>query len=224
MYARVLDKLGVIWVLGSNWEEALAFQRVPDSVEIIINGSMAGQEIINTFYGQMASYSLADIETLAAAVDTWAGALWRTIMPNNYTYVGTTVRGLNAAIDIEASNNDSAGTGSFGSECPANNIALSVKRASGHTGRGARGRVYIPVPESAINADNTVTTAFGDAAVTILDALDAAITAQGFLPIIVHRVEAGVSLPVAVVFTLVEWVVVDYVLDSMRRRLPRRGV
>lgn len=202
----------------------MPFQRVPDSVEIIVNGTMAGQRIVNTYFGQMASYSLADIEALAAAVDAWAGGLFLTLMPSNYTYNNTTVRGLNAAIDIETTNADSTGAGSFGSECPANNIALSVKRASAFTGRGARGRVYLPVPESAINADNTVTTAFGDAAVTILDALDTAISAQGFLPIIVHRVEAGASLPVAVVFTLVEWVVVNYVLDSMRRRLPGRGV
>jgi hypothetical protein len=81
------------------------------------------------------------------------------------------------------------------------------------------------VPDDVVTTEsNTVSTEFETALITALNALSTAVEGVGFLPVIVHRVGAGVPLAEAVVYTLVEWVVVDKVLDSMRRRLPKRGV
>lgn len=203
----------------------MAFHRVPNGVEIIIKGVMAGQQIVNTFYATKEGYSLADVQNLADDVDTWVHTTWKLLMPGNWTYSATTVRGLNAAVDVEAVGNTHAGdVGSLGN-CPANNMALSVKRSSGFTGRAARGRIYVPVSDDVVEtATNTVLDTFVTSLLTALDLLDGVVTADGFVNAIVHRVSGGVPLAEAVVYTLVEWVVVDKVLDSMRRRLPQRGV
>lgn len=204
----------------------MAFQSVPHTAEIVVRGSMAGQEMINTFYAQMpGGYAIADIEALAGAVDDWVAAEFRPQMPNNYTYVSTDVRGLNSAIDLQATDNASAGTGAASPTTLSNNAALSVKRGSGFTGRGARGRIYLPPPTPDLMSDDNHISAGGVTAYqTMLVALDAVISGAGWIPVIVHRVEAGVPLAVAVVFTITEWIVVDNVIDSMRRRLPGRGV
>jgi hypothetical protein len=203
----------------------MAFQRVPDAVEIIVKGVMVGQEIVNTFYATMAGYALADLETLAAALDTWVHETWAPLMPLNWAYQNVTVRGLNAAVDVEAVGDTNTGdVGNMG-VCTANNIAIAIKRSSGFTGRAARGRIYVPIGISGIaTGTNNVSVGLAGYLVDALDAMDDIISANGFLPVIVHRVSAGVPLATAVVYTLVEWVVVNNVLDSMRRRLPGRGV
>lgn len=204
----------------------MAFQRVPDTAEIILEGLMGGQQIINTFYGHMeGGYAIADVEALATDVDTWVLADWLPNMPSNYEYVRTTVRGLNAAIDLIATANANAGPGEALPSTLSNNASFSVKRSSGFTGRGARGRVFLPPPTASFMLDdNHVSPAGVSAFHAALVGLDAVISGAGWIPVMVHRVEAGVPLAVAVVFTVVEWIVVDNVIDSMRRRLPKRGV
>lgn len=230
---RVRDNYSIMVALGYAGrmaarigENAMSFQRVPRTCEIVLVGERAGQEIINTFYAQHETdYTLANLVALANAVDTWAGTEWLTEMPADYNYVRTDVRGLNAAIDLSATADAHAGNGALANSGFSNNSSLAVSRRSGFTGRGARGRVYIPPPSSAALADdNHVTADFEAAIVAVLDLMDEAVDGAGFIPVIVHRVASGVPLAEAVVFTLVEWVVVDRVIDSMRRRLPGRGV
>lgn len=203
----------------------MPFQRVPDTVEIVIDGVVGGQACINTHYAQMVGgYTIADIENLASDVDAWVTTWWLPQMPSSYHYNGTQVRGLNAAIDIAASDSTGAADGALAPSTQPNNCTLAVSRRSANTGRGARGRIYIPPPAPSAMADeNHITDSFAAALVNVFDALDVAVSGAGFVPVIVHRVASGVPLAEAVVFTIIEWVVVDKVMDSMRRRLPGRG-
>lgn len=204
----------------------MPFQRVPHTCEILVRGTQQGQEIINTFYGQFPSaYALADLEALASALDMWANSVWKPLLCPEYGYAGITVRGLDAPIDLEVENNTHAGPGTHAGDALPNNVSLAIKRTSGFTGRGARGRIFMPsIPTPDLETGDVVSASFAAAVLAGLDAMDTAITEQGFVPVIVHRVASGVPLAEAVVFTLVEWVVVDLVIDSMRRRLPGRGV
>lgn len=203
----------------------MTFQSVPNTVEIIAEYAAAGQQIINTFYGHMDTlYSIADVEALANAVDTAISTYVLPTLTTNVSYIATRVRGLNTAIDLEAVANAGAGPGTATGASQANNVTLAVKRSSGLTGRGARGRVYWPtVPSSVVDGAGAVSPTFQAAVLAALDAIDESIVASGFIPVIVHRVAAGVPLAPAVVFTILEWVVVNAVTDSMRRRLPGRG-
>jgi hypothetical protein len=204
----------------------MTFQSVPDTAEVIIDATLNGQKCVNTFYANKpGGYVQADLDELADIVDAWVGAELRPLLSENWTYVRTVVRGLNASIDSEAENNGNAGVGGVGATSLPNNVALSVKRRSAFTGRGARGRVFIGgIPSTALDFPNVVGDTFITAITAALNALSENVSEVDFVEVIVHRVAAGVPLAEAVIFTVVEYVVVNNVIDSMRRRLPGRGV
>jgi len=203
----------------------MTFQSVPDTAEIVVKGTLNGQNVVNTFYAtKEGGYDQADIDALASHVDDWVGALWLPHMPTQYHYLTSVVRGLTSAIDLTGEDNTNSGDGGGGTMTGANNMSLAVKRRSGFTGRGARGRVFLPgVPDSGKDDDNHVTTDFSGSMETVLNGFRAAIADVDWVEVIVHRVASGVPLAEAVIFTVVEYVVVDLVIDSMRRRLPGRG-
>jgi len=205
----------------------MAFQSVPNTAELTIVGSKAGQLIVNTFYAQYSSpYDLAALTALASVGDTWWNAYMAPLVSSTYTYLRSHVQGLNAAIDFEAEDSTHTGdTGSAGDEGTPNNVALSVKRSSAYTGRSARGRIYWPdIPTPSLDGTGFVLAAYAEGVVDALMALRDAINDAGRTEVIVSRYSAGVKRTTAVVFETVQYVVVDYALDSQRGRLPGRGV
>ena len=203
----------------------MAFQSAPDTAEIIVHWVLAGQNLINTFYGnKVGGYDQSDIDTLAATVDQWVADSLLPTLSSSLTYVGTTVRGLTSSIDLEAENNDNAGGGAGGTTTAPSSKALAIKRRSAFTGRGARGRIFLAgIPDASMATPNTVDTGFQIAMEAALNALKDAMDGVDWIEVIVHRVEAGTPLTTAVLFTVVEYVIVNGVIDSMRRRLPGRG-
>jgi hypothetical protein len=204
----------------------MPFQPAVNCAEVVVHGVLNGQQCLNTFYARFGSaYTQADIDALAEAVDTWVDVEFLPQQPNNYSYVRTTVRGLTSAIDLEGENAASAGAGGASTSPFSNNSTLSIKRRSAFTGRGARGRIYLPSPSAgALADDNHVSAAFITTIQGVMNALSGMMADVNWEEVILHRVEAGASLPAAVIFTVVEYVVVDAIIDSMRRRLPGRGV
>lgn len=205
----------------------MAFQSVPDTAEMTIVGEMAGELIINTYHAKKeGGYTLTDLTDLAHVGDLWWDSDMQVLVGTQYTYLRTHVQGLNAAIDLEAE--DSTHTGSVGTQSGgglSNNATVSIKRSSGFTGRGARGRVFWPALTEDILLDTThVTSVWLDGVVTALDNLKDAINDAGWLHVIVHRVAAGVVLSPAQTFEVIQYVGVDNAIDSMRRRLAGRGV
>lgn len=203
----------------------MPFQEVGDTAEVIIAGTRNGQEIVNTFYAHKpGGYVQADIDALATAVDLWVAGQWLNAVDVAYSYVETRVRGLTAPIDLEGSSNVSAGPGTVAGVPYPNNATLSVKRRSAFTGRGARGRVFLPGLTNANSTDEDhMTAAFAAGVEEVLNNMRATMATVNWVEVIVHRVAGGVPLPAAVVYTVVEYAVVDLVIDSMRRRLPKRG-
>jgi len=203
----------------------MPFQPVPNTVEIVVRGIQGGQNIVNTFFAKMSTEpDQADCQALADAVDAWVGAEWLPILSAVYEYSRTDVRGLSHAVDVQASSNDNAGAGAVSGTSQANNVSIAVQRNSGLTGRASRGRIFVPgIADSKLSDDNHISTTFRTELEDALAALVAAIVAEGFSNAIVHRVSGGSPLVTAVVYPLVEWVVTDLVVDSMRRRLPGRG-
>jgi len=203
----------------------MPFQRVPNTAEIVIKYLWDAQNVVNTFYAQKAGgYVQSDLDDLSAAVDLWVNDEWLPVLSNNIFYSSTVVRGLDEEFDLISENSTSAGAGAISGDAVPNNVTLSVKRRSNFTGRGARGRIFIPgIPEDAVTAENTISSAYAIAYEAALNALEAAFSSASFTGVIVHRVSAGVPLLEAVVFSLIEYVVIDRTIDSMRRRLPGRG-
>jgi len=204
----------------------MPFQPVLNCVEIIVAATCGGQEMINTFYAKKGgAYNLSDLAGLAAVVDAWVVASFRPLHASNWHYDRTTVRGLNESIDLEVTDSSGAGYGARADASMPNNVALAVKRASAFTGRGARGRIFVGgIAPSDLVETNTIRDAYVTSLEAALNALRTVIAGVDWTEVIVHRVAAGTPLPIAIAFTVLEYVIVDKTLDSMRRRLPGRGV
>jgi len=204
----------------------MAFQPVPDTCMVTFVGTLAGEQCVNTFYyKQETSWTDTELQDLADDLDAVWGGFVASWMYATYEYLRTEVKGLRSAADYVVSSNANAGTGGLtgGSSMP-NNVAISVARKTGLTGKNARGRVFIPVTNtSLLNLSNTITSAFEAAIISLVEGLDAAASAIDWVPVTVSRVVAGVPLATAVTYAITSWVIVNLTVDSMRRRLPGRG-
>jgi hypothetical protein len=204
----------------------MPFQSAPNMAIVEIIGELAGEVVEMTTHALYSgAYEQSDLVDLAEVVDQWVHNDLLPLLSVGYTYRRTHVRGLTSSIDLEAENTAHAGeSGAISGSVQANNVALAVKRATGQTGRGARGRVYVPgIAGTNLEADNIVSEAFATSITAALNALTAAIGSVNWTEVVLHRIAAGAPLEVAVGFTILEYLVVDRVVDSMRRRLPGRG-
>lgn len=201
----------------------MAFQSVPETVEGIIRYLQNGRECALTFYAQkVGGYTQTDVDNLATNLDAWAGAVFKTWLSNQTQYVGAYTRGLENAVDFQSSATANAGAGTNPTApCP-NNVAFCVKRTSGLTGRSARGRVYLPVPQGFLDVnEDSITTSAAAYALAMLEDIGTYINSAGFIEVLVSRYTSGALRPVATVLEVVGYEVVNRFLDSQRRRLPR---
>jgi hypothetical protein len=203
----------------------MAFQSIPDAAKAAVIGTMAGQLVVTTFNAKKAGgYSLPDLQALADAVATaWSGGVLP-FLGAHYTFNRVEAQGLEFENDQEAFSAIGTGVGGNTAAPSPNNACFAVKRRSASTGRGARGRVYLPgltttIAPDGVDVDSNWAALMEDG----LNAVNAAIAAVDWVEVVIHRVSAGVPLVPAVLFTVVEYVAVDLAIDSMRRRLKGRG-
>lgn len=206
----------------ANGDDVMAFQAVPDTVEIVIEYLVDESVSVNVFGAELAGgYTLTDLENLADAVDAVVVADWLPAQVEDAVYVSTTVRGLAAENDLEAVNTDGAGGGGLIEIGSPGNVTFAVKKVSGKTGRSARGRTYwIGMQRSGLTANlNRMDASAAAAIVGAVDALRAGIVTEGWAPVIISRFSGGVKRAQGVTFTWIDSVSVDLNVDSQRRRL-----
>lgn len=103
-----------------------------------------------------------------------------------------------------------------------NNTTLCVSARTNARGRSYRGRSYfIGITRNVVVA-NTVTQAAVDAIQDAYNSLISEYIVQGQL-VVASRVSEGVPRTVGVATPITNWVIVDRVVDSQRRRGPGRG-
>jgi hypothetical protein len=200
----------------------MAFQAVPDTVEIVVEYTQNGSTMNNVMHAEkVGGYGLVPIQTLAAAVDAAVAASWLPIQTVEAFYTRTTVRGLAVENDIEWTNSVSSGVGGSATAGLPGNVTLSVKKFSALTGRSARGRMYwIGLTGAMLSPNENVLNAADVVAIeTAIEAVRLAIQASPFLPVIVSRFTAGAARPVGVTFDWLGSIAVDLNVDSMRTRL-----
>lgn len=209
---------------GRVLENAMAFQPVPNCVEIDMIFTMNSITSQNVFYAEMAGgYLLGDLQALATQIDIqWQGT-WRSEQPPEVDYVRTEVRGLAVINDLQASANANANPGINPSPVLPGNVTFAVKKESGLTGRSARGRTYwIGIPQNQITAadENQLAAAFIADLVTNVDSIRTAIAAVGtWLPVLVSRFTGGATRPFGVTFPWISTTNVGTRIDTQRRRL-----
>jgi len=131
---------------------------------------------------------------------------------------------LTVAGGAEVDNTVSVGVtgGDPGASMPGN-VALAVSFRTGLAGRSNRGRNYIPgVPRPWV-AGNTVAGVWAGYLTTAYDSLITELVASEFTWVVVSRFTAGAVRALGVTNPIINSLVTDLAVDSMRRRLQGRG-
>jgi len=200
----------------------MAFQRVPDTASVTLVFLQNGENLINTVHAsKLGGYDLSQIAFLANAIDNNVAVDMRPEMVADSSYVRTEVRGLNSENDFLDLDGTNAGPGAILGPGLPNNVTLSIKRASGVTGRSARGRVYfVGLAASELDANENVLDATAAANKAIAwDQIRVTIASAGWLPVIVSRFTGGAQRAEGVTFPWLSTVAVNANIDSQRGRL-----
>jgi len=203
----------------------MPFISAPNGAIARVYGTMFDQEIITTYQWRMETEPVIEnLENLAAAIDDWMNDSFLPLLGDHYNYVRTTVTGLTFEEDLFAEITLSAGPGGVAGDPLPNNVAFSIKRSSGLTGRSARGRVYVPgLKLEMLSAPNVVLAATSDGWVDALNLLVDPAFAPDWQHVVWSYQTGGLPRVTAFPYGIDLYVAVNLILDSQRRRLPGRG-
>lgn len=172
----------------------MAYQRVPETVEIRVIFDVLGVEMSNVYHAKKTGgYTESEMAALANALDATPAPGFLSYMSTNDAYVRCEARGLDAENDYYYEVNTNAGAGLLSQFRPPANVSFCVRQNSGLTGRTARGRIYVPgLVNAALNLSGDmqsyVTTTYANNYVNAVDAFRTTINLQTpWQPVIVSR-------------------------------------
>ncbi len=205
----------------------MAFQQVPETVEITTVWDYVTQEVTNTYYArQSGGYNQAGIDALALAVDTNAIGGFKALMSNRDAYIRTDVRGLDVINDITSTSNVLAGAGALATFQMPSFTTWIVSQRSGFSGRAANGYVAV----CGINSDdvdfdddqsNEIELANANAWTAVVDGVRIAIDNVGtWNPVLVSRYLNGSKRATGITF---EWTSSAWNSLKLSHRRSRRA-
>jgi hypothetical protein len=204
----------------------MAFQSVPNTVEIRIIQTLGAQPIMTTFHADRGVlYSQAEIDTLAAQIDITTAPQFQALWTVHHQYVRTDVIGLHAINDITATANSNAGPGVVNERPLPNQVCFVLSKRTGLTGRSARGRTFWPgIPPSAmeqtLGADQFVKVVNANAYRGVVDGVRSFINGLGiWTAVIVSRYSGGSKRAAGVTFPWTTTTYTDRTPDTLRKRL-----
>lgn len=201
----------------------MAFQSVPETVEVTANYVQNGIPLQMTFHAKRAGgYSEAQMVSLIGGFDGEVGSEFLPAQTEDTTYLKTIARGLEDENDIVVEDNSNAGAGTVLEQGLPNNVTIAIKRTSAFTGRSARGRVYwIGLALSHLDTDeNFITLAANTPIVDAIDSFRTNAITFGWVPVIVSRFTGGAKRAEGVTFDWITTSNEDLRVDSQRGRLP----
>lgn len=177
------------------------------------------RQIVNTvhFY-RSAGWTLADLVTLGAALETWWATFYKPMVTANYQLNNIHMQvydptGSPYVLD-RPTTPPIVGTRTGTAE--AGNVSLSLSLRAGLAGRAYRGRIYLAgLGETDVNVNDTVVSSLVALAANAVTALIGSSLPPGTAAVIFHRNDNLFSTIVAGV--------IENIVDSQRRRLPGRG-
>lgn len=204
----------------------MAFQQVPETVEISMVWNVVGQEVLNTYHArQSGGYNQAGLDALALELDTNMAAIFLALMTNRDAYVRTDVRGLDVINDLSATSNTGAGPGLVVQIQLPSFITWIVSQRSGFTGRAANGHVAccgINFDDMNLSAGfaNEIKAANATAWTAVVDGVRIAIDNVGtWDPVLVSRYLNGSKRATGVTF---EWTSSSFNSLKLSTRRSRR--
>jgi len=197
---------------------------------IVIQGVYNGQADQNSFYIQTAeAITSAILEEIAGRVATWVATTQLPLLSSEYQHERIVVTDQTTSPGLQVINSDNAGNagGITGDKTP-NNVTFAVHRNTGMSGKAAKSRIYWPAfvegfMSTANNVNVTTANDFVDALETLRLSLESAgITTYQYGYI--SRVLDGVLRAAGLFVPVIGHSYTDLFTDSLRRRLPGRGV
>lgn len=165
-----------------------------------------------------------DLANLGAALLSWWEDTVAPIMPSALSFNEIHIRGLSVINDIEYTVATSTqGQGVLSGAALPNNATFCISFRSAFTGRSARGRAYVPAVVRNAVTQNELDSGSVESYRSMYEALFDLAHGADFRHVILSRVASGVKRDEAVPFTVINYLAVDNIIDSQRRRLPGRG-
>lgn len=210
---------------GTTWENAMAYQPAPNTMQANVRYSLDGQQVENVLHFEQATTpTTSDCAALANVVENWAYTSYLDVVSSSLSLTEVYVRSLNTAAAPEATDNTHSGaTGNIATPALPNNVTWAVKFLTGLTGRSYRGRAYCLGLGESMCLGSSITLSFATDIVTAWEQLITDALGADFTPVVLSRVQNHVVLPNAIGAPILTVGYTDLVLDSQRRRLPGRG-
>lgn len=203
------------------------FQPAPDCVQVTVEGSLDGQLTINDlfFRSTIGPRTAPDVVALTAAIAGWWGDSIATRINHNWSGRVAKGRGLSSANPFVALVSMVGSDGQISGDQLPNNCSMAVHFGTGLSGRSFSGRNYIPVLSRSDVVGNFVDADWASSIVNAYSDLifPGPIVPDGWIWVVVSRVQGGVRPAEALFHEILSTSVVDLVVDSQRRRLPGRG-
>lgn len=203
----------------------MANRPVPDTISVEVRGTLLGQQVENTFYGRyIAVPDETELQDLANDIaDFWVENVTQ-LLPSGWVGREVYVRDLSAPITVQATSLGIAGeVGSLtGDTMPSLNTKAFARR-SGLTGRSSRGRIFWMGLSEAYVSLNLVGTELIGLIVDALEGLDTLMSTAGFTPVVVSRVQNGVTLTTPQTYPVTGWLTTALDVDTRRSRKPGKG-
>lgn len=199
----------------------MPFVAVPDTIGINVRGTFQTVPVENTFYANYVTPpDEAALEALVELLWDQVVADWLPIMSTAFTLSEVYARDLAVEIAAQASFSASPADGEVTGDTLPNLNTIAVKRASGLTGRSARGRIFwMGLSESQVD-NNIVKIAHAGAIVVALNNFNTVCSAEGFTPVIVSRYHNGAARVTPLTFPFSSWAVTDLQVDRRSSRMP----
>lgn len=205
----------------------MPFVPVPNTAQFNLRGTYLGEQVENTLYVRSsAAWTPASLQQVTTNMSAWWATTVLPLLSTSYVYREC------YGVDLTSNTGPTATETPVGTEFGSQNgdplagsIALCVSFRTASRGRSFRGRNYVcGVVEPNITG-NTIASAWAESVVLAYQILlvPDEVLAPGFEWVVASRFankqprSSGIATPVTSVL------VVDYFVDSQRRRLPGRG-
>lgn len=203
----------------------MPFVPIPFTCELEVRYLWDGQKVENTLYFETTEpNNAAGLEVLCQEIYGWAVGSMLPLMAQTVELVEVFGRELSVQNGYVASWSQSGtNTGAVTGGSVTNNTALCISFRTGLAGKSYRGRNYvIGTPKSSVTA-NVVSAAFRDNVESAYNRLPAVVGPYNWVWVVASRYHNNAPRTEGVTTPVTRAVITDLVVDSQRRRLPKRG-
>lgn len=204
----------------------MAFIPAPNVVKVTLSFVWAGQIVeITLSFRKNTAPTTTEINDLIQSVRTWWSTHMRAWVSNHIslTNINATDQSSDSAPSIDWPISPTE-AGSVNVASVPTNSALVLSFRTPQRGRSYRGRVYIPgLPNSSLASATSITGAVVTAWSTVAAAIGSIGSAEGWEHVVVSRYANNAPRVVAESTDVTNYIV-EFNLDSQRRRLAGRGI